>query len=220
MEWLWLVLLAGICVWGYTKLTSGKVNKEMAAKSGTKATVTPVELPPSDFETVARESGWFVDPLPDWLMTAVRKHLDASETDQRVSTTALRSTGEALTNDEKRELGVRANAKLGRDYVEALSDKGKSENPINALKLVLLRCASRRSREKNLQEIAMIDQNIKVEIMSAGDERDCNGVRSYEGRSFSLERLPPLPLDGCDAEHCRCLYSPKIDEYLEKVERT
>lgn len=44
------------------------------------------------------------------------------------------------------------------------------------------------------------------EIISAEDERTCAAVRRYEGRLFHPDDLPKLPVPGCDAKTCRCVY--------------
>ena len=54
-------------------------------------------------------------------------------------------------------LGVRANVKLGQDYVDALSDQGKAEVPLGAIELVLLRCMSREARDRDLKRAIELD---------------------------------------------------------------
>lgn len=94
----------------------------------------------TDFATVARESGWFVDPVPQWLVDAAEEWLASNKT----SVVPLRNTGEPLDKEEKKALGVNVNAKLGRDYVDALSEAGRAECPLRALETCLERARSRR----------------------------------------------------------------------------
>lgn len=112
------------------------------AEAGPQQAVAPGtdETPPDDFASVARESGWFVDPVPLWLVEAAEDWLASNKT----SAVPLRNTGEPLSKEEKRELGVNVNAKLGRDYVDALSDTGRAECPLRALETCLERTRSRR----------------------------------------------------------------------------
>lgn len=102
---------------------------------------------PDDFAAVARESGWFVEPVPQWLVEAAEDWLASN----RTSVVALRNTGEPLDKDEKRALGVNVNAKLGHDYVDALSDAGRAECPLGALETCLQRTRRRRARQRNSQ---------------------------------------------------------------------
>ncbi len=112
-----------------------------AVASGTDETL------PDDFASVARESGWFVDPVPQWLVDAAEDWLASNKT----SVVPLRNTGEPLDKEEKRALGVNVNAKLGRDYIDALSDTGRAECPIKALETCLQRTRSRRAQKRDSQ---------------------------------------------------------------------
>lgn len=105
------------------------------------------ETPPDDFASVARESGWFVDPVPQWLVEAAEDWLASNKT----SVVPLRNTGEPLDKDEKRALGVNVNAKLGRDYVNALSDAGRAECPLRAIETCLQRTRQRRAQKRDSQ---------------------------------------------------------------------
>lgn len=67
------------------------------------------------------------------------------------------------------------------------------------------------SREKqgNSYALTLADGPESVmlgEIFFAEDERTCQAVRRYDGRLFHPDELPKLPVPGCDAETCRCVY--------------
>ena len=85
------------------------------------------------------------------------------------------------------------------------SSIGKAENPRGVIELVLLRCMSCEARDRDLKRAVKLDFPLKVQIMTAGDERDCECVQKYNGLPFALDEVPVLPLDRCDAAHCRCL---------------
>lgn len=64
--------------------------------------------------------------------------------------------------------------------------------------------------ERNLREAS--DLGLEVEILSPGDPRTCTAVRRYEGKIFSPSNPVPLPVSGCNAEWCRCIYVAVIPE--------
>jgi hypothetical protein len=68
---------------------------------------------------------------------------------------------------------------------------------------------SREARDRDLKRAVELDFPLKVKIMTAGDERDCECVQEYCGQPFALAEVPTLPLDRCDAAHCRCSYRIK-----------
>lgn len=227
-EVLVLLLVVGV-VWAHIKLREGSRPVSLAGTGGrTEETVETVEkkeeekpvpevaeteedadpapasvaqvLPPSDWETVARDSGWFVDPLPDWLVPAL----------QEKTTAQVRGTGEPVDKEKKKELGINPNAKLGWDYVNSLTVKGKAEYPLDAPKIIALRASYRQSRQEELERAEQLQSeaaNVKVRITAAGDEGDCGAIKGYEGRDYSPATVPILPLADCDAQYCRCAYA-------------
>lgn len=52
----------------------------------------------------------------------------------------------------------------------------------------------------------------RVELLSPHDQRTCHRARSMDGKTFPIGKQPNLPLHGCDAEDCRCLYVAVIDD--------
>ena len=45
-----------------------------------------------------------------------------------------------------------------------------------------------------------------MDIIAADDERTCQAVRAYDGKAFEPDEVPDLPVPGCDADTCRCIY--------------
>jgi hypothetical protein len=52
----------------------------------------------------------------------------------------------------------------------------------------------------------------KIDIIFAKDERTCQAVRAYDGRAIDPDEVPELPVPGCDAETCRCIYGNVFDD--------
>jgi hypothetical protein len=120
----------------------------------------------------------------------------------------VRSTGDQITADKKRTLGLRANAKVGQRYIDALSPRGK-ERPMDAAFLVVQRAMHQLAlgNPSDLFESSVVDE---VEISFAEDDRTCGAVKKLDGQKFRKDAVPQLPLPDCDAEYCRCLYLPVI----------
>ncbi len=56
------------------------------------------------------------------------------------------------------------------------------------------------------------DMDAKIDIIFAEDERTCHTVRAHDGKAFEPDEVPELPVPGCDAETCRCLYGNVFDD--------
>lgn len=54
----------------------------------------------------------------------------------------------------------------------------------------------------------------KIDIIFAKDERTCQAVRAYDGRAIDPDEVPELPVPGCDAETCRCIYGNVFDDQV------
>lgn len=51
----------------------------------------------------------------------------------------------------------------------------------------------------------------QVEVVAAEDDRTCEAVWEYDAKYFDIEAVPDLPVPGCDAEYCRCVYAAVIE---------
>lgn len=211
MEWIGLVVLVlGLAWWvangdagpGDGQQQTSPAGGETRVDRDSEATSVPLELPADDFVSVARESGWFVDPLPQWMVTAAEQWLGAN----RSSVVPLRNTGEPLDKDEKRALGVSTNAKLGRDYVDALSEAGRADRPLRAIEVCLHRARNRRARKRTLQQAAESGGEASIQIVTADEQRRCQAVDAIADQVYRLSEVPRLPVDGCDALDCACTY--------------
>ncbi len=56
------------------------------------------------------------------------------------------------------------------------------------------------------------DMDVKIDIIFAEDERTCQAVRAYDGKAFEPDEVPELPVPGCDAEACRCIYGNVFED--------
>ncbi len=113
--------------------------------------------------------------------------------------------GNALGEDDKAKLGVRADAKLGREYVEALTRKGR-KRPLAAAYFVVQRATHAHSQSERLKHLCSDEAIEGVEIIATEGALTCMAAQDMEGQVFEPDKAPHLPLRRCDAESCRCVY--------------
>ena len=113
--------------------------------------------------------------------------------------------GNALSEDDKAKLGVRADAKLGREYVDALTRKGR-KRPLAAAYFVVQRATHAHSQSERLKHLRGDDHVTGVEIIATEGALTCLAAQDIDGQVFEPEKAPALPLRRCDAESCRCVY--------------
>ena len=113
--------------------------------------------------------------------------------------------GNALCEDDKAKLGVRADAKLGREYVEALTRKGRTR-PLAAAYFVVQRATHAHSQSERLKHLCSDEAVEGVEIIATEGALTCLAAQDMEGQVFEPEKAPALPLRRCDAESSRCVY--------------
>lgn len=119
---------------------------------------------------------------------------------------------DCLTLEEKRALGLNTRRKYPRELINNLTPKGlESENP-NALIENIWQSNfniwqsnfNKVSRKYELNRLKALGLKYVV-IDDCGDERDCKAVKHCKKR-WPIDEVPELPLPGCDAEYCRCMY--------------
>lgn len=113
--------------------------------------------------------------------------------------------GNALDDEEKANLGVRADAKLGREYLEALTRKGR-RRPLAAAYFVVQRATHAHSQSERLKALCEDEEIEGVEVVATEGALTCMAARDIEGEIFEPGKAPTLPLRRCDAEYCRCVY--------------
>lgn len=92
-------------------------------------------------------------PLAAPMITGLLENLAGEH--PRTACAAYRKSGEQVSRDEKRKLGIRANAFLSRKALEELSEKGLVD-PLRAHELTLLRASFVLSRYRNAASYAKV----------------------------------------------------------------
>jgi hypothetical protein len=112
--------------------------------------------------------------------------------------------------EEKKSLGLNPRQKFSREFFDFLTKEGLSHpDPKNILKVIYFKHFHNISRKYELNRLKKNGVK-KVKIMDCGDERDCKIVKKVAGKVWPINKVPALPLQGCNAEYCRCGYI--IDE--------
>ncbi|MDJ0944369.1 MAG: hypothetical protein QNJ30_12930 [Kiloniellales bacterium] len=125
--------------------------------------------------------------------------------DDHTIATKISGWGNALCEDDKSRLGVRADAKLGREYVDALTRKGR-KRPLAAAYFVVQRATHAHSQSERLKHLCGDDHIEGIEIIATEGALTCLAAQDIEGKVFEPKKAPSLPLRRCDAESCRCVY--------------
>ena len=53
---------------------------------------------------------------------------------------------------------------------------------------------------------------LKVELVAPDDDRTCKVARALDGKVFAADEAPDLPLEGCDADICRCIFCAVVED--------
>lgn len=170
-------------------------------------TIKPAKKPSKrfvDYLTDACSATGLVEPdAAKWMSKTMAPMLD---TGLEAVARAIRNTGDPLSKEEKKELGLRANVKVGHTYLAALTARGREE-AYNAAFLVAQRALHSHSIDGIISDARAASDIIRgLEVVAAHDDRNCSTIKAYDGKVFALDELPILPLPECDAEYCRCIF--------------
>lgn len=205
----WVIILAALVLL-YLKFKK----RPKAATTKTTTKIKLPDLPSSDFRDAAAYTGLFVTPVPDWLVDAVQPLIGSNQPLSK-ELTAIQNSGEPLSADEKKALGIPARAKIGQRYVECLSDAGRAQ-PFSALGIAAMTAHLNKGRADNLQatfiDTGLDPSGAQLSIVAAQDDRTCEAAKRIDGKRYPLSEAPALPLKECDSitacnSHCRCLYN-------------
>jgi len=130
----------------------------------------------------------------------------------RVNTKSAFDGDTLLTVPEKRELGLNTRMKYSKNFIECFhSSAFKTIEPKSFLSDVHLDAFHRISRKYELQKLRGLGWIKQVEIMDVGDARDCGKIKRFK-KKHAIDAVPELPLPGCTAPYCRCMYTAVVPE--------
>ncbi len=100
--------------------------------------------------------------------------------------------------------------KIGTDFFQCLSEEGKKQrNPYDSFNNILISVSGHVQRKYTLKRYKEAGVP-NVKISCANDQRDCQNVKKIKNNIWDINNAPELPLDGCTAEYCRCVYIPVL----------
>lgn len=128
--------------------------------------------------------------------------------------TDLRKSGQQLSREEKRSLGIRSNAFMSHEALQCLSELGRCR-PLTAFSVTLLRAHFSYLRSLRLQES---QPHKYAALLYDGTFTDCGACQSLNGTEVDRQNASPFPPEGCSREACAIGYRWKIDFIAELVE--
>jgi hypothetical protein len=114
-----------------------------------------------------------------------------------------------LTATQKRNLGLNTRRKYSREFIEYFYPESlRTIEPCAALEHMHLDAFHRVSRSKELRKLRKLGFVKKVTV---GADPECAKAQALRG-AFALTAPPLLPVPGCTAPFCRCLYVPVLTD--------
>ena len=128
----------------------------------------------------------------------------------RVNTKLAFEKDEVLSLEEKKSLGLNTRSKYSKFLIECFEPSRINEiDPRVVLENMHLAAFHKISRKKELQKFKNLGFVKKVKILPAGDEDDCQKIKSCK-KVYSINEVPELPLPECNAAYCRCCYEAVV----------
>jgi len=156
-------------------------------------------------------SGFFrAEKIPE--LIAILK--EASVPFGRVNTRVAFEGDVVLMVKEKEALGLNSRMKYSKKFIEYFEPSVlKSIEPKATLECMHLDAFHRVSRKKELLRFKELGFVKEVRIVPVRDERDCRQIKRFK-KTWRIEEAPELPLPGCSAPYCRCMYEAIISRDL------
>jgi hypothetical protein len=126
--------------------------------------------------------------------------------------TNLNKTGNKLTAEEKKSLGINARLAITHELVEILTSEGvKQKDPKEILSSIYYRSTFAKNRDDSLNKYKSTGIK-KYTLMACGDGRDCEWCSSQQDIEISVDvNLNELINTNCTCDsHCRCVMQPII----------
>lgn len=155
-------------------------------------------------DQACQATGLIKSDAVSWIAPVINEALKKGYDDHTIAS-KISGWGNSLSEEEKAKMGVRADAKLGREYVDSLTRKGR-RRPLAAAYFVVQRVTHSHYQAERLRELCADESVQGVEIVATEGGLTCDAAHQLDGRVFAPHKAPTLPLKRCDAEFCRCVY--------------
>lgn len=151
----------------------------------------------------------------DWMIPGIIEG-DWSNAGAGPTITAWKNTGDPVSLEDKRKMGLNTRVKLGWPLVQTLTAKGLMDLNESLSAIFMAPIMARNRARPNVSvatEAAGTSQaqldyiNSRPQRLSAVmDNRTCAAAKAADGTVYPAGEHPALPLPGCDALSCRCMY--------------
>jgi hypothetical protein len=129
----------------------------------------------------------------------------------RLNTKTAFGGDEVLSVEDKRSLGLNTRMKYSRTFIDYFDPVSlKIIEPKSILTNMHVGAFHRVSRRRNLMRFRSLGVK-RVRIIPVGDGRDCDKI-VHLNKVYELNDVPDLPLQGCNAPYCRCMYEPILSD--------
>lgn len=130
----------------------------------------------------------------------------------RAVCTRYRKLGQQVSNEVKKELGIRTNGFMSVPAYDELSEAGKKRS-IEAHEMTLLRATFHRSKVQMFGQA--IDAGFDKVRFSPSHLDECEFCRQNNNQILYISEIPELPIAACSREACSAFISPYRD-YLRE----
>lgn len=126
--------------------------------------------------------------------------------------TKFRKRGEQLSRDEKKAIGLRANAFMSREAYDQLTAVGHKE-PLDAHYVTLLRATFSMFRDRTLRSDVVHHPGANLSYCAI--DRQCSTCRRLDGQPLKKELAASLPPPDCPVPACNITFSWHVDWFAD-----
>lgn len=156
-------------------------------------------------------AGLISDRADVWIMRLVRR-ADREGWGFRKLEREIRGYGSPLSPNEKRALGLRANVRIGRTYLNCLTARGRANPILAADELVYRNLIVPMIQRNSLRARSYPVDTLQFIVVDSVRPRPCKAALRMAGRRFPTAEIPELPLPGCDSR-CACFYGVTVEGF-------
>jgi hypothetical protein len=137
-------------------------------------------------------------------------HDNRHQNSKQIST-LYRKGGEQLTSEEKKHLGIRANAMMSKQAINDLTEKGLSK-PVSAHEQTILRASLAWSRSNNMADGSGAGTS-KWEVLAPFPDK-CPGCKRLDGKFIFAGEMEPTGPHDCFREACAIALSVDVKDIV------
>jgi hypothetical protein len=124
---------------------------------------------------------------------------------------SLNKTGNNLTVEEKRDLGINTRLSITKELAQVLSSEGLSlDNPKVALEVMYYRVTTSKAMIDNFVRAQKIGIK-KFKFLASDDGSECDWCRSNSDREFGLDILEQIKTQCRCSPYSKCVVNPVIE---------